>query len=951
MTVDEAIVFFSDTPKIADYLHTLQQVGLGYLTLNQRSSSLSGGEARRVKLAKQLVKTSKEATLFIIDEPASGLHPYDIDVMLKNLNQLVENGHTVVLVEQSQQIIKQADYLIELGPGSGNKGGNLVYQGKPSGIEQVKGSPTAQALTVEKEVVETSPKPVFERFGPIKLRGVSTNNLKQIDVDIPFNKLTVITGISGSGKSSLAFDTLFAEGRQQYAESFSAYVRNRLNINSQARYESIQGLMPTLAVNQQSLANSERSTVGTITDIYDTIRLLFARVGKNPEMVDNPLSSWFSFNHEQGACPHCQGLGFQTECDAEKLISFPDKALISGALDGSKAGKFYGDAYGQYIATLKIVGETNGFDFSKPWNTLSDEAKKIALEGTGDLEYQVEWNFKRKNRKGSHQFKTTWPGFLKLVNDEFVRKANDNRANELLPVMKNVPCYSCQGGRLNKRAMQFTVLEKNINEWLNMPVMELSVFLKKQVVISGAFSLETVKQKAAQILVGKILNGLDYLIHLGLGYLSLSRRSNTLSGGEGQRVRLASALNQDLSGVCIVLDEPTRGLHSRDTENLVFILQELKRQGNTLVVCEHDPYFINSADHIIEMGPGAGNFGGHVIAEGVATELVNSYKSITGPYLKADYRFKREKRPVSIIKAVQIKGARANNLKNIDVRIPANALVVLSGVSGSGKSSLLHRVIYESIQKGKAVNCEQITGLGLFDQGIYVDQKLPKAHAQSMVINFLNSYDSLKKGFVKQAKQQGISANASHFSLYSKTASCVNCGGKGEIKTSLDFLSDVYEPCEICGGNGFKPEALSIKVEGKHIADWLDLSFEELETQPIFTDLHEISTLAVELGLGYLKLKQRLHSLSGGELQRLKLIASLREQKGKSCLFLLDEPTTGLHMYDVEKLLRAFDKLLDKGHNLLVIEHHQTVTQAADYLIELGPGAGENGGNLIRQTD
>jgi excinuclease ABC subunit A len=351
------------------------------------------------------------------------------------------------------------------------------------------------------------------------------------------------------------------------------------------------------------------------------------------------------------------------------------------------------------------------------------------------------------------------------------------------------------------------------------------------------------------------------------------------------------------------------------------------------------------------MGPGAGNFGGHVIAEGVATELVNSYKSITGPYLKADYRFKREKRPVSIIKAVQIKGARANNLKNIDVRIPANALVVLSGVSGSGKSSLLHRVIYESIQKGKAVNCEQITGLGLFDQGIYVDQKLPKAHAQSMVINFLNSYDSLKKGFVKQAKQQGISANASHFSLYSKTASCVNCGGKGEIKTSLDFLSDVYEPCEICGGNGFKPEALSIKVEGKHIADWLDLSFEELETQPIFTDLHEISTLAVELGLGYLKLKQRLHSLSGGELQRLKLIASLREQKGKSCLFLLDEPTTGLHMYDVEKLLRAFDKLLDKGHNLLVIEHHQTVTQAADYLIELGPGAGENGGNLIRQTD
>ncbi|MGE4287140.1 MAG: ATP-binding cassette domain-containing protein [Salinivirgaceae bacterium] len=951
MTIDEASNFFSEVPKIMDYLHKLQQVGLGYLTLNQRSSSLSGGEARRVKLAKQLVKTSKESTLFIIDEPASGLHPYDVDVLLKNLNQLVDQGHTVVLVEQSQQIIKQADYLIELGPGSGDKGGKLVYQGKPSGIEQVKGSPTAQALTVEKEVVETSPKPVFERFGPIELRGVSTNNLKQVDVDIPFNKLTVITGISGSGKSSLAFDTLFAEGRQQYAESFSAYVRNRLNINSQARYESILGLMPTLAINQQSLANNERSTVGTITDIYDTIRLLFARVGKKSELIDNPLSSWFSFNHEQGACPQCQGLGFQTVCDSEKLISDTDKALIDGAMNGSKAGKFYGDINGQYIATLKTVGEIKGFDFSKPWNALSSEAKKIALEGTGDQEYLVEWNFQRKNRKGSHQFKTTWPGFLKLVNDEFVRKANDNRANDLLPVMKKVSCYSCQGGRLNNRAMQFTVLEKDINEWLNMPVMELSVFLKKQVVITGAFSLETVKQKAAQILVGKILNGLDYLIHLGLGYLSLSRRSNTLSGGEGQRVRLASALNQDLSGVCLVLDEPTRGLHSRDTENLIFILQELKRQGNTLVVCEHDPYFINSADHIIELGPGAGKYGGHIIAEGLATELVNSYKSLTGPYLRADYRFKREKRPVNYIKAIQIKRARANNLKNIDVRIPANALVVLSGVSGSGKSSLLHQVIHESIQKGRATNCDKITGLGLFDQGIYVDQNLSKTHAQSMVIGFLNSYESLKKDFVKQAKQQGIAANASQFSLYSKTAACVNCGGKGEIKTSLDFLSDVYEPCELCNGTGFKPESLNIKVEGKHIADWLDMSFEEIVGQNSIIELHEISQLAVQLGLGYLSLKQRLHTLSGGELQRLKLINSLTEQKGKSCLFLLDEPTTGLHMYDVEKLMHTFDKLLDNGHSLVVIEHHQTVTQSADYLIELGPGAGDAGGNVVRQTD
>jgi excinuclease ABC subunit A len=949
LTIDEAATFLKNQPKILVYLTALQEVGLGYLTLNQRSSTLSGGEARRVKLAKNLVKIPNQATLFIIDEPSSGLHSFDVDVLLNNLNRLTANGHTVILVEQNAQLIRQADWLIELGPGSGAKGGTIVFQGIPKDILHMKESPTAPFLTGKQEALDTSPKNIFERMSPIQLRGVSTHNLKAVDVDIPYNKLTVLTGVSGSGKSSLAFDTLFAEGRQQYAESFSAYIRNRLNINSQAQYQKIKGLMPTLAVNQQNISTNERSTVGTITDIYDSIRLLFARVGKSEVGYDYPMASWFSFNHEQGACLNCGGLGYQTVCDATKLVSNPEKSLVNGALDGSKPGKFYGDPFGQYVATLLAVGEKYGIDYSQPWNSLSIDACEKAMQGTGEEIYEVSWKYKRNTREGEHRFKGNWPGFLHHVNEEYIRKAADKRVEALLPIMKNEPCKYCKAVRLNARALEFTVLNKTIDVWMQMSITDLLVFLKKQVVIPNAFSEEPVKQKAAQILVGSILNGLDILGHLGLGYLSLNRSAKTLSGGEGQRVRLASAINQELSGVCLVLDEPTRGLHPKDTENLIFILQELKRQGNTVVVCEHDPYFINSADHIIEMGPGAGKYGGYVIAEGHANELVNSYKSITGPYLVADYSFKRKKRPVNVISSIQIQGASANNLKNINTRIPANGLVVLSGVSGSGKSSLMREVVFASIKAKKAVHCKQITGLALFDDWIFVDQKLPKIHAQSMVSSFLAVYDGLKKDFVKQSKKEGSELTAAHFSLYSKVGGCATCNGRGEVKTSMDFLSDVYEICESCNGTGFKPEVLSVKVGQLNIAEALALSFEEVLEQKLFPQMQVLCELAVQLGLGYLSLNQRLHTLSGGELQRLQLIRSLLEQKGKACLFMLDEPTTGLHMYDVEKLMVAFDKLLDAGHSLLVIEHHQTVISAADYVIELGPEAGDKGGVVVKE--
>ncbi|MBI9069475.1 MAG: ATP-binding cassette domain-containing protein [Salinivirgaceae bacterium] len=946
LTINEAFEFFTET-KIQNYLQVLKDVGLGYLTLNQRSSTLSGGEARRVKLAKNLVKVSKQATLFIIDEPSSGLHTYDIFVLLKNLNKLIDQGHTIILVEQNSVFIKNADHLIELGPASGALGGEIVFQGNPKDIMQIKNSQTAKALNGEFNQLHRPQTPVLEQFKPIQLKGIETHNLKGIDVEIPLNNLTVVAGISGSGKSSLAFDTLFAEGRQRYAESFSAYVRNRLNINSQAKFESIKGLMPTVAVDQKNTSTSERSTVGTMTDIYNLLRLLFARVGKSEQTQEKPMASLFSFNHEQGACPKCQGLGYETVCDESKLVSDASKSLLDGALDGSKQGKFYGDVYGQYVAMLKAVGEKYEINYTLPYSHLSVKAKQLAMLGTDEEIFSANWEFKRKTREGNHEFKGTWIGFLNLVNDEYQRKANDKRADAILPIMKHVVCESCKGTRLNKKALSYKVLDKNISEWSETSITELLVCLRKNVLAQHSFSESDIEQKAAQLIVGSALKGLDILNHLGLGYLSLARKAKTLSGGESQRVRLGSAIGKELSGVCLVLDEPTAGLHSKDITSLMYMLQELKRQGNTIVVCEHDPEFMVQADHIIEIGPGAGAFGGQQIALGSVNEIVNNADSITGKFLKKDYQYHRQKQNKQSTKFVSIKGACANNLKNIDVELPNNALVVFSGVSGSGKSSLMHEVVYQSAMQNKAVACDSIAGFENFDQIIYAEQKLPKAHALSFVASYLGFYDELKNEFVAESKALSLDLKKSHFSLNGKDGRCEKCMGKGQLKTALDFLADVYETCDECQGQRFKPEVLIPTLKNKNIAEILDLSFSNVSEFIGKPKVKEMADLACQLGLGYLRISQNLNTLSGGELQRLKLLKSLMENKGKPSLFLLDEPTTGLHMQDVEHLMVAFDKLLEKGHSLMVIEHHKTVVENADYLLELGPEGGEKGGNVV----
>ncbi len=948
LTIEEAAEFFNQTPKILKYLKPLINVGLGYLKLNQRSSTLSGGEARRVKLAKGLVKIPKKHTLYIIDEPSSGLHAHDINVMLSNLDTLINLGHTIVLVEQNPLFIKNACHLIELGPHSGINGGEVVYQGIPEDVLKIKDSKTAQALQ-RKLVSNANYKTfAFDFFKPIELHGISTHNLQNIDIKIPINKITSIAGVSGSGKTSLAFDTLFTEGRQRYAESFSAYMRNRLNINSEAKYESIKGLMPTIAVNQKSVSKNHRSTVGTMTDIYDYIRLLYARVGKSSSTTEKPIASVFSFNHEQGACPVCQGLGFQIICDADKFISNPEKSILHGAAAGSKPGKFYGDPHGQYIATLKSVAKKHDINYSKPWNELSQKAKTIALVGTGEQIYAVKWEFKRKNREGVHEFETKWPGFIYHVNEEYLRKAGDKRVEALLPVMKQVNCTKCNGTRLNAKALSYKVLGMGINKIVDIAVSKLLLELKKQVVVPQAFSTNSIEQKAAQVIVGSIINGLDILDKLGLGHLTLARKAKTLSGGEGQRVRLASGIARNISGVCFVLDEPTTGLHPKDIDNLFFMLYELKRQGNTIVVCEHDADFIRYSDHVIELGPKGGKQGGKIIEQGDVKHMLKSKKSIVGKYLLKSYNFNRIKKELIFKNNITISKASANNLKNIDVEIPAKSLVVISGVSGSGKSSLLNNVIYKTYKLKKPVNCNSIKGFNNFNKVVFAEQKVPAGHALSFVVSYLGLFNLIKDEFTKQAVISSVELKKSHFSLSSKEGKCPVCLGKGYIKTAMDFLSDIFETCDECQGRRFNNEVLKVKIDNHDIASTLRLPFIELSKIIKSNKLDESCDLMAQLGLGYLSAGQPLNTLSGGELQRLKLAKTLLESKGKPTLFLLDEPTTGLHMHNVEQLMHAFDSLLDKGHSFIVIEHHKTVIDNADYLIELGPGAGSEGGEVVK---
>ncbi|MCF8365450.1 MAG: excinuclease ABC subunit UvrA [Bacteroidales bacterium] len=952
LSISEAVVFFNDQSKILRIVKTLHDLGLGYLKLGQRSTTLSGGEAQRVKLAAELSKPASAHTLYILDEPTVGLHNADVKVLLHSLKGLVENGNTVIVIEHHQGLIAAADHVLDLGPGSGPEGGNLVFEGTPSALLHFDKSLTGNALKAyfENDNFKVSNKngDSIPQFENIIFKGISTHNLKNIDVVIPKNKLTVITGVSGSGKSSLAFDTLYAEGRNRFLESFSPYVRTQIGMQAKADFEEVYGITPVIAINRQGTKGGSRSTVGTMTGIYDLYRLLFSRIGISESGKKNPLSSLFSFNHQHGACKACDGLGTKTLCDPNLLISNPEKSLADGAMNGHKWGKFYGDPFGQYIHTLNAAGERLGFDFEKSWMELSEEEKRIALHGTGEEVYEITWKYKRGKREGEHQFKGTWPGFANLINEEYNRKHADHRGETMMMIMKNERCIACDGSRLNHEANQYTILGKNISELSGLSVENSLAFFKDFANKIDDGSLLKISDQLRE----EILRSLSFMKNLGLGYLSMNRVSHSLSGGEAQRVRLASQLGNGLTDVTFVLDEPTVGLHPADTANLMGIIRQLRDGRNTVVIVEHDREVMLAADNMIELGPAAGEHGGEIIATGSMAEIIENPKSITGKYLMKSF----SKIPVSENlqfnassgKSIVINSASANNLKNMDIEIPIGKLVTISGVSGSGKSSLVFDVIAASALSGKACGCDTVKGLEHFIKVVKVTQEPFSTSQVSNAMTFTGIFDQIREAFAKTPQAQKLKLKKPHFSFNTVGGRCEKCQGQGKIRISLDFISDVWILCDACEGKRYNPQVLSCELVGKSIFDVLEMTITRainfFEPEP---EINEQLRVLEEVGLAYVCLGQSTNTLSGGELQRLKLARELMHPVKGQNLYLFDEPTTGLHFQDVEVLMKLFRKLVDQGHTLIVIEHNSDVILNSDWVIDLGPGGGKNGGEVI----
>ncbi len=993
MTVSEAVIFFREQPKLLRFLETLDSLGLGYIALGQRSSTLSGGEAQRIKLATELAKPAAAHTLYILDEPTTGLHQADVAILLAALNRLVEQRHTVILIEHHLGIIAAADHIVDLGPGSGRDGGQLLFSGTPTEMLQCEGSATAAALREKRNEVRISDieypmmnggdslpdeslftgpfsvqHSIFNTQHSIFFRAVSTHNLKNIDVRIPHNRITVITGVSGSGKSSLAFDTIFAEGQNRFLESFSPYVRSRVGIKEKADFEEVSGLTPTFAVSQGGLGQNPRSTVGTLSAIYDHYRLLFSRIGKKSESdihdslfdirysIFNipPSSSLFSFNHQHGACSTCDGLGFKTVCDAERLISDPAKSILEGAMDGTKTGRFYGDPFGQYVAALRAAGDRFAIDFQQPWMELPTEAKTLALDGTGEEVYEVNWQFKRDNRTGEHHFTGPWKGLINLVNEEYSRKHADHRGESMMNLMKTGTCSSCKGSRLRPEALAYTILGETIAWVSSLSVSAAIDFFNRMLT-----NLENPADvDIATPLVGEILRKLCFLSDLGLSYLTIDRLSPTLSGGEAQRIRLAGQLGSGLTGITYVLDEPTIGLHPKDTKKLMRLVRSLQEAGNTVVIVEHDREVILSADYVIDMGPGAGKEGGSILAEGTPAEIMLNPASVTGPYLHTgpvtgsafpgiqDAGSKRGKR--NLHPGLSIRNASANNLRGFDIDIPAGGIIALTGVSGSGKSTLMTDVILASYEAGGPVGCTSVTGFENFQRVVAVHQRTGFSSSMATPATFTGISDRIRDLFAASdsARQAGFTKN--HFSWLNKQGQCEECQGAGHIRVSMDFLSDVRTTCEKCHGKRFRDEVLRCRVNGLSIGDVLDMTV----TGSILFFAGQKNLLSQlqmleKVGLGYLQLGQPLDTLSGGEAQRLVLAAELMKPGKGTVLYLFEEPSTGLHFRDIEYLVTLFGELAGQGHTLLVIEHDPDIIARADHVIELGPDGGDKGGYLV----
>ncbi len=979
LSIGEACEVFSDVPAMARHLETLRDLGLGYLPLGHPATMLSGGEAQRVKLATELAKPPAAHTLYVLDEPTTGLHPADVGHLLAALDGLVSRGHTVIVIEHHLDVIAAADRVIDLGPGSGDDGGTVVACGTP---EAIAAADTATGLALRRHL-EGAPPAAAPRREPtgdadaVRFTNVTTHNLRGIDASFPHRQLTVVTGVSGSGKSSLAFDTLFEEGRRRFAESLATYARRFVQRASDAEFDAVTGLTPTLAISQQAPSRNPRSTVGTLTEIHDACRLLFSRFGTRvcpacgtslaghtcPSCayagVQTLTSAMFSPNSDAGACAQCQGLGERLVCDPLALITHPDRPIADGAMDGHKTGRFYGDPAGQHMATLHAAALALGLDVSGVWRDLDPRAQQLALDGAGARTFDVAWSYKRGSRTGVHRFSGPWPGLLELVHREFDRKHADHRGDALASLMVATPCGACGGAGLREEARAVRFAGETIGALLGRSVEESLEYF--QAIDTRQIAVDATALALSADLRSDVVRRLERLRDAGLGYLSLDRRATTLSGGEAQRVRLASQIRSGLTGITYVLDEPTVGLHARDTGALLSLLRQLRDEGNTVVVVEHDLDVIGSADHVIELGPGAGRDGGTIVAQGQPKALAATPASRTGAHLTQPVRLggnRRDPKP-----GVRVREAFAHNLSALDVDIPAGALVAVTGVSGSGKSSLVFDVLAPSVaaiidaggRPAAPVGCRQVQVDEPFGRVVQVAGVAASTSPWSTPAAVVGMLDPLRGLFAATSGAQDRGLTKAHFSTAAAGGRCESCEGTGVTRLSMDFLPDVWSTCEDCEGRRFGPAVLACVAGGRTVADVLDMTAPDVRNWLASAGGSGRTTRAIErglaaledAGLGYLAVGQAVRTMSGGERQRLVLAEALVGAVGGRSLILMDEPTTGLHADDVERLLRVFDRLVDGGHTIVVVEHHLGVIAAADWIVDLGPEGGTGGGRLV----
>jgi len=935
LTIKEADRVLRDEPAIARITRTMLELGLGHLTLGQSATTLSGGEAQRVKLAAELARPTRGHVLYVLDEPTGGLHPADTALLIEALECLVSAGHTVIVVEHNLHVLKRADHLIDLGPESGERGGRIVAQGTPEQVAACPRSHTGRALAEMLEggsVPIPQPRPKPNRPHEILMKGVDTHNLRDVTVRIPHNRLVAITGRSGSGKSSLAFQTLFAEGRKRFAATLSNQARRSLEGSGSASFAQIEGLSPTIALGQRQDQGNKRATVGTRAGVLDHLRLLFARIGKGAE---DTTAAHFSFNH-LGACRTCSGSGTHPVCDPDRLVTHPERSLFNGAMDGTSTGRFYGDRNGQYLAILSAVAQAMAIDLRRPWSDLGPEERAVVMSGCGTREFSVSWHYKRGNRTGRHDWKTAWHGLTSLVEEEYARKCANGKETTMADVMREVACPECDGSRLAAPYRDVCVAGQ---ELANLSAMQIADLRDWCLELPDKLT-ESVERAVAAKLGTEIASSLGDLIALGLPYLTLDRRLESLSGGELMRLRLAGQLATRLSGVTIVLDEPTAGLHPRDTERLVTRMRALVDQGNSVVVVEHDLDVIRAADHIIELGPGSGPSGGRIVATGSPTEL-EGRASPTGRWLSGRSTFATKSASSPTNETITIRGARANNLQNLDLDIPAFGLTAVTGVSGSGKTSLVFDVIAASFEGGRPMGCDRFVQKR-FHHSERVDQVPPSRGG--FLATRIGIWDPIRTLFAQTA----ANATKRDFALGGNGGRCETCAGKGRVVVGMDFLDSIQTQCPDCSGNRFQERVLAFRLNGASIADVAEMTASE--AADFFADHDRIAgklKQLVRIGLGYLELGRIESSLSGGESRRLRLADALLDARMKATLFFLDEPTTGLHNEDIRGLLTLFDELVDAGHGLIVVEHHPGIIAHADHVIDLGPESGEHGGRLL----